>query len=330
MPLAKFEQGVGPILAKNAPFDSARMSGAWMDRYGGSCLWGGAILSCTAKKPRQWRCGLYIWRMPVLSDLLPILHSVQAASQAALAIYRSAFAVQLKDDRTPVTEADLAADRILRQDLAHSFPGVPVVTEESDAPFTAGHAPRAYFLVDPIDGTSDFVMRRDEFTVNVAYIEDGLPVLGVVSAPALGVLYAGIHGLGAWKMPLDGPWFVEGVAAPQTVELRLPSPHFTPGVAWNAPVRVLASVSHGDAATDALIAAIPGVVRVQVGSSLKFCHVAEGEADYYPRCISLNEWDIAAGHAVLRAAGGGVYRVSTTEQVRYGNPGFKVPAFEAY
>lgn len=280
--------------------------------------------------PRQRRCVLYIWRMRKLSDLLPILHSVQAASQAALAIYRSAFAVQLKDDRTPVTEADLAADRILRRDLAQAFPGIPVVTEESDAPFPAGQAPRAFFLVDPIDGTSDFVMRRDEFTVNVAYIEDGLPVLGVVSAPALGVMYAGIFGLGAWKMPLEGPWFIEGIPAPGTTELRLPSPHFAPGIAWNAPVRVLASVSHGDVATDALIAAVPGAVRVQVGSSLKFCHVAEGKADYYPRCISLNEWDIAAGHAVLMAAGGGVYRVSTTEQVRYGNANFKVPAFEAY
>lgn len=252
-------------------------------------------------------------------ELEPILRAVRAASRAVLHIYQGAFEVQMKEDHSPVTAADLAANAILLEALAIHYPSVPVVSEESLPPELEGNS---FFLVDPIDGTSDFVKRRDEFTVNVALVEDGFVRAGIVSAPALDELFCGVVGDGAWAGPL-----YDGRATLSRLPPRAP---FSPRSPGDQTVRVLCSVSHRDPHTDALIAALPKAEPLSVGSSLKFCRLAQGKADYYPRKASLHEWDIAAGHAILKAAGGNVYNAGTLEEVRYGNAGFATPFFEAY
>lgn len=252
-------------------------------------------------------------------ELYPLLSAVRAASRVVLDIYQGAFDVHMKEDHTPVTAADLAANAILLEALAAAYPSIPVVSEESHLPELKGDR---FFLVDPIDGTSDFVKRRDEFTVNVALVENGLVSAGVVSAPALDELFSGLVGVGAWM----GPLYDEQAS----LTLLPPRVSFDPRSPGSKPVRVLCSVSHRDPHTDALIAALPSAQPLSVGSSLKFCRLAQGLADYYPRKASLHEWDIAAGHAVLKAAGGNVYEACTRTEVRYGNPGFATPFFEAY
>jgi len=262
--------------------------------------------------------------MLTLANLEPLLRSVADASRAVLEIYRTTFAVKTKADASPVTAADLAANAILLRDLAALYPQWPVVSEESVAPFSsAGAFPERYFLVDPIDGTSDFIKRRDEFTVNIALVEKGHVVMGVVAAPALDELFYGIVGQGAWQRPLGG----DPISAQRIGQERQTFDPRTPGL---EPVRVLMSVSHRDAQTDALVAAIPTIQMLSVGSSLKFCRLAQGVADYYPRCKSLHEWDIAAGHAILKAAGGNVYLAGTRNELTYGNAEFATPHFEAY
>lgn len=255
-------------------------------------------------------------------EFAAVLRTVARASRAVLDIYHSAFEVVTKEDATPVTTADLEANRILQQDLRRDYPGIPVVSEESAFPFS-GNAPEHFFLVDPIDGTRDFIQRRDEFTVNVALVENGRVIAGAVSAPALGELFWGVEGEGAWQCALfDAHW--------QHQPVQRCSPRFDPQNPGSALVRVLASVNHRDPRTDALMARLPAWQALQVGSSLKFCRLAQGRADYYPRQMSLHEWDIAAGHAVLKAAGGNVYLSGTREELRYGSAGFSTPCFEAY
>jgi len=259
-----------------------------------------------------------------MNDLEPILHAVEKASRAVLGIYRGDFSVDLKSDASPVTAADLAANAILLQDLAQAFPQIPVVSEESPLPDALAHGcADSFFLIDPIDGTSDFIRRRDEFTVNVAWVENGRVVAGVVCAPALGELFYGIVGQGAWMQKLEAPRSAK-------VTIVNGASRFDPRAPGTQVVRVLMSVSHRDPHTDALIAALPQVLPLSVGSSLKFCRLAQGVADYYPRKASLREWDIAAGHGVLKAAGGNVYQAGTRDEVTYGHPGYATPFFEAY
>jgi 3'(2'), 5'-bisphosphate nucleotidase len=258
-----------------------------------------------------------------LADLVPVLHAVEEASLAVLDIYHGDFAVATKADETPVTAADLAANAILLRELARAFPDIPVVSEESAPPFAgAGAVPSRFFLVDPIDGTRDFIKRTDEFTVNVALIEHGYVVAGVVAAPALDQLFWGVVGQGAWLRAIS----------PSGDAQAVDNAHrgFDPRRPGTQPVRVLMSVSHRDPDTDAMVAALPAVVPLFVGSSLKFCRLAQGLADYYPRKKSLHEWDIAAGHAVLKAAGGNVYHAGTRTEITYGNADFATPFFEAY
>ncbi|TBW40416.1 3'(2'),5'-bisphosphate nucleotidase [Siculibacillus lacustris] len=245
------------------------------------------------------------------------------AGAAILAVYGCDFAVIAKADRSPVTDADVAAEAIIVAALGRCLTGVPVVAEEACA---AGHAPgslgRRFVLVDPLDGTREFVSRNGEFTVNIALVEDGRPVVGVVLAPVLGLIWVGEVGVGArrGRVEADG-----GVA-------------WTPIAVTAAPVegfRVMASRSHAGAETEALLARLPVVARVAVGSSLKFCRLAEGAADFYPRLGRTMEWDTAAGEAVLRAAGGTVVRFDGTPLV-YGKTAdapdgaFANPAFLAF
>jgi 3'(2'), 5'-bisphosphate nucleotidase len=215
-----------------------------------------------------------------------IAEAAREAGEAILEVVRRGFEVESKQDSSPVTEADRAAELIILSALARAAPGVPVIAEEEVA---AGRIPAhddIYFLVDPLDGTREFVRGGDDYTVNIGLIEQGMPRLGVVFAPATGTLHAGIVGCGAW---CD-----EGAG-------RLPIRTRPRGRELTA----VASKSHLNQSTiDYLQAAVGTCGYVAVGSSLKFCIVAEGNADIYPRASPTSEWDTAAGHAVLLAAGG--------------------------
>ena len=212
----------------------------------------------------------------------------QAAAEI-LRVYESEFAVQHKDDDTPLTAADLAAHRCIVAGLATLTPDIPVVSEESKAlDITQRRQWRTFWLVDPLDGTREFVKRNGEFTVNIALIEDGVATFGVIQQPVTGMLWHGRPGQGAFKR--DGR-----VDTP--IRAAVPAP---------TPLRVAASRSHRDARTDAVIAALAGCLVLGCGSSLKFCRIAEGVLDLYPRFGPTSEWDTAAGQAILEAAGGAV------------------------
>jgi 3'(2'), 5'-bisphosphate nucleotidase len=234
-----------------------------------------------------------------------------AAGRAILALYGSSANARLKADATPVTEADLAADRLIAAHLARLCPEIPVISEESVGDLKAPPAgARSYFLVDPLDGTREFLERTDEFTVNIGLVEHGVPTLGVVHAPALAETYLADGG-SAWRL-------VGGRRVGPLEARRAPA---------SAPV-ILASRFHRDEATDAYIAAQAGARVITAGSALKFGVLARGEADLYPRFGRTMEWDTAAGHAVLRAAGGSV-RTFDGAELGYGKPGFANPGFIA-
>jgi 3'(2'), 5'-bisphosphate nucleotidase len=245
-------------------------------------------------------------RAELLERLLPI---ARAAGDEILAVYATDFAVRDKDDASPVTEADERAEALILRELAALTPDVPVVSEEAAA---AGRVPEAgarFWLVDPLDGTKEFVSRNGEFTVNIALVEGGRPVLGVVGVPALGRLYGGAEGAGA---------FVEDEAGRREIACR-PAPE--------EGLTIVSSRSHGDAgALEAFLAGRRVAASASAGSSLKFCLVAAGEADLYPRLGRTMEWDTAAGHAVVSAAGGRVSAVDGGE-LGYGKPGFENPHF---
>jgi len=248
-----------------------------------------------------------------MSDLLQsLIYTSQRAGGAIMAVYATDFAVQGKADESPVTAADEAAEKIILADLALIAPGVPVIAEESVA---AGKVPaiaECFFLVDPLDGTREFVARRDEFTVNVALIENGEPVLGVVFAPARRELYWGDVKAGkAGHIDADPDGTMPSLG--NAIHAR----HAPAGG-----VTAVASRSHRTPETDAFLANYNVVEFRSIGSSLKFCLVATGEADLYPRIGPTMEWDTAAGHAVLHAAGGRVTGLAG-EPFRYGKPGFR-------
>lgn len=223
----------------------------------------------------------------------------EAAGASIMAVYGTA-ASEAKADGSPVTEADIAAHRVILEGLARDCPALPVVSEEDAAHRIPDPAER-FILVDPLDGTREFISRNGEFTVNIALVEQGRPVAGVVLAPALGRAWLGAVGAGARMRAGQG-------AAWQPITCRRPAAEGMVAVA---------SRSHRDATTEAFLAGQPIAGLRSVGSSLKFCLVAEGEADVYPRFGTTMEWDTAAGQAVLEAAGG---RVLTPEGApfRYG------------
>ena len=220
------------------------------------------------------------------------------------------FEVKSKSDASPVTEADEAADAIISAGLRAAFPEMVLITEEQ----ADSHALRAatFLIVDPLDGTKEFVQRRGDFTVNIAYVENGVPLRGVVFAPAQGRLFYTRE---------DGV-SVEEVAGEQRV-IAVTAPD-------NGALMVVASKSHRDAATDDYIAKYNVKDMKSAGSSLKFCLVATGEADLYPRLGRTMEWDSAAGDAVLRGAGGRVVRFDDHRPLAYGKEGWDNPFFIAY
>lgn len=227
--------------------------------------------------------------------LEPLTLLAAQAGAAILAVDRRSMTVDGKADGSPVTEADLAADRVIGDGLARLFPGIPTLSEErlhlAQPPYAG-----SLFLIDPLDGTKEFVAGRQEFTVNIALIVDGAPLLGIVGAPALGLIWRGVVGRGAERVSI-GTGLSLGPITPIRTR-RTPKP----GHSWTAAV----SRSHGDSRSEAFIDARPGAVREQFGSAIKFCRVAEGAADIYPRLSPTCEWDVAAGHAVVVAAGGRV------------------------
>lgn len=249
-----------------------------------------------------------ISRAHMLEELITV---VRAAGKVVMDVYATDFDVRGKSDASPVTEADERAEAVILAGLARLTPHVPVIAEEAVA---AGRVPAVaerFWLVDPLDGTKEFIKRNGEFTVNVALIEAGRPVLGVVQAPAIDELYAGAEGSGA---------FVETVAGRRAISCR---------TVPEAGLTVLASRSHGDAAAlDAFLAGRKVASIAGAGSSLKLCRIAAGAADLYPRLGRTMEWDIAAGHAVLAAAGGAVETLDGAA-LRYGKPGFDNPHFVA-
>ena len=253
---------------------------------------------------------------PAVAKLLPTVRTIaHEAGQVILRFYNDRYDVVTKADGSPVTQADHAAEAVILPALHHLTPGVPVVAEEE---MSAGRVPDVsggrFWLVDPLDGTKEFLNRSGEFTVNVALIDQGVPVLGVVYAPASGDLYAG--------------------AGPGTAVHWIEGRHDYPISARTPPadgLSVVASRSHGDPGeTDTFLGAFTVKQRISCGSSLKFCAVACGKADLYPRFGRTMEWDTAAGHAGLLAAGGRVCVAGSQDPLRYGKPGFENPHFVAY
>lgn len=209
-----------------------------------------------------------------------------AAGEAALRLYRGGDAwVRRKQDGSPVTAADMASEQVIRTRLEALAPGIPYLSEECSLPPEAERRGwRRFWLVDPLDGTKEFLRRTDEFTVNVALIEDGEPVLGAVAAPALGVVYYAARRQGAWKARQGGP--------PERIRSRLADP--------GRPLRVVESRSHPSPELEDFLAGYTVSERLKVGSSLKFCLLAEGRADVYPRLGPTMEWDVGAGDCIYR------------------------------
>jgi 3'(2'), 5'-bisphosphate nucleotidase len=246
----------------------------------------------------------------LLTDaLLPV---VRQAGEAILQFYHKPIEVVTKDDGSPTTAADAAAEAIVVEALARITPHIPVVAEEASAD---GHTPmvkEALWLVDPLDGTREFIKKTDEFTVNLGLVHHGKPVYGIIYAPALDRLFVGYgKTMRRWEKGIEQP-----VETP-------------PALRQNA-LRIVGSRSHRDKETEALLSGLPVATNVSAGSSLKFCLVANGEADLYPRLGRTMEWDTAAGDAIVRAAGGQVVCLDGTplaynkQQEGYANPSFIV------
>ena len=251
--------------------------------------------------------------------LIPIIRRLALeAGDSILAVYNGPdFEVKAKGDSSPVTEADEAADALISAGLRAAFPDVVLITEEQ----AASHALTAstFLIVDPLDGTKEFIQRRGDFTVNIAYVENGIPLRGVVYAPAQDRLFytlpdgTAVEETGSFDKSTPGPL--------QPIRVSTPD---------NAALMVVASKSHRDQATDDYISGYAVKDSKSAGSSLKFCLVATGEADLYPRLGRTMEWDTAAGDAVLRGAGGHVVRFDTHEPLTYGKPGWDNPFFIAF
>ena len=236
------------------------------------------------------------------------------AGAAIMSIYQRDFEVEKKADNSPLTEADKAANDIIVKGLNALPDNIPVLTEEAVEDFNGSDAQGRYWLVDPLDGTKEFIKKNGEFTVNIALIEQGKPVLGVVYAPALEVTYLGSEQLGAFK--------VQGSSERQPIRVKA----HKVGTAW----RVVGSRSHASEDTLNWLKPLGEYELVPMGSSLKICLVAEGEADLYPRLGPTCLWDTGAAHAVVNAAGG---EIKTPEgiELSYGNTGEKLnPWFIVY
>jgi 3'(2'), 5'-bisphosphate nucleotidase len=247
-----------------------------------------------------------------------LLQSLTAISvRAALAIRKAAGkeGVRHKADGSPVTAADIAAEAVIREGLSALAIALPIVSEE-EAEHPQLLSGSSYFLVDPLDGTREFIAGRDEYAINIALMTSGAPVLGVIAAPALGLIWRGNVGEGAQRLAFaaDGT-----ISSPSPIHPRIRPSH--------EPI-VLVSRSHLDARTQAYLGSLPQPTTIPCGSALKFCRIAGGSADLYPRLAPTRDWDVAAGHAIVEAAGG---HVLTPEgaSIRYGTPELLIRGFIA-
>jgi len=250
--------------------------------------------------------------MPAPSPSLLILARMAAAAGAVIMRHYGNCDARAKSDNSPVTDADHEAEALILKELAAAFPGVPVVAEEEVAAGRTAQIEDHFFLVDPLDGTREFLSGNGEFTVNIGEVKGGVPVMGVVHAPAKGRMFLGARNEGAFET-------TQALALFKPIAVR-PAP--ADGIV------AVGSRSHNDAATEEFLKQFAVRQFVSAGSSLKFCLVAAGEADLYARAGRTMEWDTAAGHAVLLAAGGTMTRWDRTA-FTYGKPGFENPAFAA-
>jgi len=279
-------------------------------RFGnrGDCAFG---LVCYAKERGVTAKDVETW-----ADLMPALTAVAVRAALVVRSFAGRGDVHRKRDGSPVTEADLAAEAAIRDGLARVAPALPLVSEEQaegEAPHVLG---RSYALVDPLDGTREFIAGSDEYAINIAIMVDGRPMLGIVAAPALASIWRGIAGHGA-----------ERIAFAADGQLEKPQPI---GGLQRPPRDIVAvtSRSHLDAKTKAYLDGQPIGREIACGSAIKFGRIAEGSADVYPRLSPVHDWDAAAGHALVEAAGGSV-RAPDGQLLRYGTPERIIPGFIA-
>jgi 3'(2'), 5'-bisphosphate nucleotidase len=266
--------------------------------------------------PDYWEPPLSRLDTPTHADLLDTLTAISV--RAALVILDEAGkgGVQRKADGSPVTTADLASEAAIREGLERLAPTLPIVSEEQATAPQPLAQDAAYFLVDPLDGTREFIGGYNEYAVNIALMEGGAPLLGVIAAPALGLVWRGIVGRGAERVAFaaDG-----ACAPPEPIHARSRPPD---------ELSVLVSRSHLDPRTQAYLDSLPKARTVGCGSAVKFCRIADGSADLYPRLAPTHDWDIAAGHALVEAAGGRVLAPDGTP-LAYGTAERLIPGFIA-
>ncbi len=253
------------------------------------------------------------------AEMMDALTDIAAQASKAILDVAGSADVRRKDDGSPVTAADEASEAVICAGLKQLAPSVPIVSEEQiERPATS--ASGSYFLVDPLDGTKEFISGRAEYTVNIAVVTAGVPLLGIVAAPAAGTVWRGIVGRGAERLAIAGGVIAGGPIAPGAIHTRpRPGHEFL----------IMVSRSHLEERTKAYIGRFPQARLLQCGSSVKFCRLAEGAADLYARLAPTHDWDIAAGHAVLTAAGGKVTAPDGAPLI-YGGADLLVPAFLAW
>ena len=275
------------------------------------------------------------------SHIHAALRAAWFAGREIMDVYRGRVDVQWKDDRSPLTEADLRAHRVITEFLQGRTPHTPILSEEAaDIPYDIRRDWSACWLVDPLDGTKEFIKRNDEFTVNIALVDHGQPVAGVVYAPALGQCWFGGEGVGAWRLDVghaeEMPATWEAlVSRAEPLPLKRHTGRLGGSLALQAepygPLVVVASRSHRNPKTDAFIEALrvehPKLELISAGSALKLCLVAEGSADVYPRFAPTMEWDTAAGHAVCAACGISVTRYPEGTPLMYNRENLRNPWF---
>lgn len=263
-------------------------------------------------------------------DITKVILIAREAGERIMAVYAGAEdGVELKRDDSPLTLADKLAHQHITESLREAYPGIPVLSEEGkNIPYEQRKDWRSFWLVDPLDGTKEFIKRNGEFTVNIALICDGLPVMGVIYGPAAGALYFAARGQGAYKVD-----DMSDVAVPRDIDLALRRSRKLPFPRAERPVTVIASKSHPSDETEEYIGRLrEGFGQIDVinkGSSLKLCMIAEGVADVYPRFAPTMEWDVAAGHAIVEEAGGAFERTDGKGPFRYNKEDLLNPWFIA-
>jgi 3'(2'), 5'-bisphosphate nucleotidase len=249
------------------------------------------------------------------AELMEPLTAISMSAAEAIQRSRGEGGVRSKADGSPVTTADEAAEAMICEGLARLDPALPVISEERAEREKPAINSASFILVDPLDGTREFVAGRDEYTINIGLVSDGAPLLGIIAAPALGLIWRGIVGRGAERLEFSS----RKRSSPNAIRTRQRP---------RGELLVMVSRSHLDAQTQAYLDGLPRARAVPSGSSVKFCVLAEGAADLYPRFGPTRDWDVAAGHAILAAAGGSVLAPGGAP-LTYGTPELRIPSFVA-